>query len=119
MTPLEQKILDTAKQIDTLKAGSKSPQNTDALCAELPMCKKLSPDRLRMVLDDNSLFEGKSFEDVAKMVQEDDNAREVLMKLIAQAIDSQAQEESDLEATSKMKQEHEASEIPEADGMES
>lgn len=105
---IDQKILDTAKQIDELKgkapAGRGGPvPGADALVSEMPMAGKLSPEELLDVVEGVSLFEGKDLAAVAKMVAEDDHAREVLMKALAAAIDMGSMAEMDAGEMARMK----------------
>ena len=96
MTSLDQQILDTAKEIDSLKAkpmgGSSSKKSMDMapVLKELTSAKLVSKEQLASILSD--LFPDKSPEEVATLIAEDSDAREKLLKAIAELADTSENE---------------------------
>lgn len=108
---IEQKIMDVAQEIDTLKAkGGSAPAGVDAIVAEMPMAGKVSPEDLMEILNGIRALSGKSPEAVAKVLASDDGAREALMRALANAIDQESMESEDAKSISKMQEEGEPDE---------
>jgi hypothetical protein len=105
---LDERIMQTARDIDRIKAGGKpmadkGGPDLSIIIAEFPSASKLAPGAFASIISQLPELEGKSPEEISAMLQDDDALREKIVRMIAEAIDAESDEGEDKMASEDMK----------------